>query len=81
MSTLILQGQTDTQVTSEQAGELAAAMRAGGHRTVTLRTCPRMNHLMLEGASGDPSGYGKLSWYSVRRDVPGALANWLARVR
>jgi uncharacterized protein len=77
--TLILQGETDTQVTPEQAGELAAAMRAGGNRNVTALTFPRMNHLMLEDASGDPSGYGKLASYSVRRDFLGALADWLAR--
>lgn len=80
MPTLILQGETDTQVAPEQAGELAAAMRAGGNRNVTLRTFPRMNHLMLEDASGDPNGYGKLPSYSVRRDFLGALADWLTRM-
>jgi dipeptidyl aminopeptidase/acylaminoacyl peptidase len=77
--TLILQGETDTQVTPEQAGALAAAMRAGGNRNVTLRTFPRMNHLMLEDASGDPNGYGQLASYSLRRDFLGALADWLIR--
>ena len=78
--TLILQGETDTQVTPEQAGALAAAMRAGGNRNVTVRTFPRMNHLMLEDASGDPNGYGRLaSSYSLRRDFLGALADWLSR--
>jgi fermentation-respiration switch protein FrsA (DUF1100 family) len=77
--TLILQGETDTQVTPEQAGALAAAMRAGGNHSVTVRTFPRMNHLMLEDASGDPNGYGRLSSYSLRRDFLGALADWLSR--
>ena len=77
--TLILQGETDRQVTPEQADALAAAMRAGGNRHVTLRTFPRMNHLLLDDASGDPGGYGSLSSYAVRRDFLGVLADWLAR--
>ena len=76
--TLILQGETDTQVTPDHAGMLAAAMREGGNRSVTVRTFPRMNHLMIEDASGDPSGYARLSSYALRRDFLGALADWLA---
>jgi pimeloyl-ACP methyl ester carboxylesterase len=75
---LILQGETDAQVTPEQAGMLAAAMREGGNRNVTVRAFPRMDHLMLEDASGNPSGYGKLASYAVRRDFLGVLADWLA---
>ena len=75
--TLILQGETDTQITPEQAGMLAAAMRAGGNRQVTVRTFPRMDHLLLDDASGDFNGYGKLPSYAVRRDFLGALADWL----
>ena len=76
--TLVLQGETDTQVTPDQAGTVAAAMRAGGNRHVTVRTIPRMNHLMLDDPSGDPSGYGTLPSYAVRRDFLGVLADWLA---
>jgi len=76
--TLVLQGETDTQVTPEQAGTLAAAMRAGGNHRVTVRTFPRMNHLMLDDPSGDSGGYGKLPSYAVRRDFLGVLADWLA---
>lgn len=76
--TLVLQGETDTQVTPEQAGTLAAAMRDGGNRHVTVRTFPRMNHLMLDDPSGDAGGYGKLPSYAVRRDFLGVLADWLA---
>ena len=79
MPALILQGETDRQVTSEQADALAGAMRAGGNRQVTLRTFPRMNHLLLEDTSGDPGGYRTLSSYAVRRDFLGVLADWLAR--
>lgn len=77
--TLVLQGKTDTQVTPDQANMLAAAMRAGGNHHVTVRTFPRMNHLMLDDPSGDSGGYGKLPSYAVRRDFLGILADWLAR--
>lgn len=77
--TLILQGETDRQVTPEQAPMIAKAMRAGGNRHVTLRTFPRMNHLMLEDASGEGSGYSTLPSKAVRRDLLGTLADWLAR--
>ena len=78
--TLILQGETDQQVPPEQADALADAVRAGGNRHVTLRTFPRLNHLLLEDASGDPGGYGALFSYAVRRDFLGVLADWLARM-
>lgn len=78
--TLILQGETDRQVTADQATELAAALRAGGNQNVTLRTFPRMNHLLLDDASGDPKGYEALASHAVRRDLLGVLADWLARI-
>jgi hypothetical protein len=77
--TLILQGETDTQVTPDQADLLASAMRAGGNHRVTVRTFPHMNHLMLDDGSGDSRGYGTLPSYRVRRDLLGEIADWLAR--
>jgi dienelactone hydrolase len=77
--TLILQGETDRQVPAREAATLAAAMRAAGNRRVTLRTFPRMNHLMLDDPRGDVRGYGALADLHVRRDLLGALADWLTR--
>jgi dienelactone hydrolase len=77
--TLILQGETDRQVPAREAPTLAAAMRASGNRSVTLRTFPRMNHLMLDDPRGDVRGYGALTNLRVRRDLLGVLADWLAR--
>ena len=37
-----------------------------------------MNHLILDDAVGDVNGDGRLSFYAVRRDFLGALADWLA---
>jgi dipeptidyl aminopeptidase/acylaminoacyl peptidase len=76
VSTLILQGATDRQVTAEQAEQLAAAIRAGGNRSVTVHVFPEANHLFVQDPDGNPSGYSTLSGV-VRRDVVGVLADWL----
>jgi dipeptidyl aminopeptidase/acylaminoacyl peptidase len=76
--TLILQGETDRQVPLAEADALARAMRAGGNRRVTVRTFPRLDHLMLDDPSGSPIGYQSLPSFHVRNDLRGALADWLA---
>lgn len=75
--TLILQGETDRQVTAAQAEELATALRAGGNRDVTVRLFPRANHLFVEDADGAPTGYTRLPSGAVRSDVLGELIAWL----
>ena len=79
---LILQGETDMQITPEQAGLLADAMRAAGNRDVTVRTFPATNHLFLADPDGDagPQGrrYASLPSRDVSRAVLGALADWLS---
>ncbi len=77
--TLILQGETDRQVPAAQARLLADAMRRAGNSRVTLRTFPRMNHLLLEDPSGNPLTYHTLPSFRVRKDLLGTLADWLAR--
>lgn len=74
---LILQGQTDQQVTPEQADTLAAAFRAGGNRSVTVKRFADANHLFLHDPSGDPGGYTTLGDHALRRDVLGTLVDWL----
>jgi dipeptidyl aminopeptidase/acylaminoacyl peptidase len=74
---LILQGATDQQVTPEQADTLAAAFRAGGNRSVTVRRFADANHLFLHDPSGNPSGYTTLGDHALRRDVLGTLVDWL----
>jgi dienelactone hydrolase len=79
---LILHGETDHQVTPEQAPALAEAFRAGGNRDVTMRTFPELNHFFLQDPSGLPSGYALLTNNKVEPVVLGALADWLvARLR
>ncbi len=70
---LILQGETDRQVTAEQADTLALALRAAGNRRVALRKFPATNHFM----TADPSGGASAVTIHVRPTVLGALADWL----
>jgi len=75
---LIVQGATDQQVTPEQADTLAAALRAGGNRDVTVRVIPEANHLFLRDPSGNPAGYTSLTDHALRRDALGLIVDWLA---
>jgi len=77
---LILQGDTDQQITPEQADQLASALRAAGNRAVTVQRFPDTNHLLLHDPSGAPQGYATLPVTRVRPEVLGALADWLVQV-
>jgi uncharacterized protein len=74
---LILQGETDHQVTPDQASELATAFRDGGNSNVTVRMFSATNHLFLADPNGDARGYAALPSKAVRVEVLGALADWL----
>lgn len=74
---LILQGETDQQVTPEQADTLATAFRAGENRDVTEQKFPATDHLFVADSVGDPSRYGMLASHAVRPEVLGAIADWL----
>ncbi len=74
---LILHGETDHQVTPDQAPELAAAFRAGGNTNVMVRLFPDLNHFFLPDPSGLPNGYALLTNNKVDPAVLGALADWL----
>jgi dipeptidyl aminopeptidase/acylaminoacyl peptidase len=75
---LLLQGETDRQVSAEQVDELAAAFKASGNRDVTVHKLPATNHLFLHDPSGDPSGYATLPSGQVPRETLGLIADWLA---
>ncbi|HEY0930883.1 MAG TPA: alpha/beta fold hydrolase [Gemmatimonas sp.] len=74
---LILQGDTDLQVTREQADTIAATLRAAGNQRATLRHFPATNHLMLADSTGALNGYALLPNTQVRKEVLGALADWM----
>ena len=75
---LILQGESDQQISSEQADTLAKAFREGGNNDVTVVKFPDTNHLFLADPDGWPGAYDELPSYDVRPAVLGALADWLA---
>ncbi len=79
--TLILQGMLDRQVSHGQADTLAAALRAGGNRDVTVRKFDRLNHLFVVSVNGtgSPDEYATLRDVAVPAEVLDALADWLAR--
>jgi pimeloyl-ACP methyl ester carboxylesterase len=81
---LILQGETDRQVPPSEAEKLGAAFRSATTSMVTVHMFPETNHLFLadkNGAFADASGrlrYSSLPSLSVRREVLGTIADWLA---
>jgi alpha-beta hydrolase superfamily lysophospholipase len=75
---LLLQGETDRQVSVEQVDELAAAFKAAGNRDVTVKKLAATNHLFLPDPSGDPAGYSRLPSGEVPRETLGLIADWLA---
>jgi pimeloyl-ACP methyl ester carboxylesterase len=78
MPVLVVQGATDTQVTPDQAEELAGAIRSGGNRDVTVEIIPETNHLLVHDADGSFINYSKLKSFEVNPLVLGTIADWLA---
>jgi pimeloyl-ACP methyl ester carboxylesterase len=82
---LILQGETDRQVPPAEAERLGAAFRGGVAPSVSVHMFPLTNHLFVEDSSGafaDATGrlrYPMLPSLHVRKDVLGAIADWLAK--
>ena len=74
---LILEGEADHQVPAPEAEKLAAAFRAAGNSRVTVRMFPETNHLFVTDTIGGFS-YEKLPSFAVRKDVLGAIADWLS---
>lgn len=77
---LVLQGDTDLQVTPEQADTLAATLRAAGNPRVTLRRLPRTNHLFQRDANGAPSGYGALIDRRMTSEALAHVVDWVREV-
>jgi pimeloyl-ACP methyl ester carboxylesterase len=79
---LIVQGATDTQVTPDQAEELASAIRSGGNRDVAVQVIPETNHLLVHDPDGSFTNYAKLKTFDVNPPVLATIADWLeARMR
>ncbi|HST06773.1 MAG TPA: alpha/beta fold hydrolase, partial [Gemmatimonadaceae bacterium] len=76
---LILQGANDQQVPAEQAEKLAAAIRAGGNKDVTVHVFPNRNHLFIVDPVGNPQEYSRLPTNKIDAEVLGVLSDWLAK--
>ena len=74
---LVVQGATDTQVSPDQANELAAAIRSGGNHDVTVRIIPETNHLLVHDPDGSFTNYASLPSLAVNSVVLGTIADWL----
>jgi len=75
---LILQGALDRQVSAGQADTLAAAIRSGGNRDVTVHVYPRLNHLFLPtDGDGSPADYPGLQQRTLPPEVLDTIAGWL----
>lgn len=71
---LLVHGERDRQVPSEQVHELARAL---GGDDVSVRLFPSTNHLLLEDRDGEPTRYAQLPSMRVRGEVVQAVTGWL----
>ena len=77
-ATLIMQGATDRQVPAENATKLAALIRSGGNKDVTVRIFPATDHLFLADSTGDfLDMYKHVKTNKVSPEILGALADWM----
>ena len=77
-ATLILEGENDRQVPVENAEKLAALIRSGGNKDVTVKTFPNTDHLMLEDPTGDfMDMYAHVKTNKVSPVILGVMADWL----
>jgi fermentation-respiration switch protein FrsA (DUF1100 family) len=76
MRVLILQGERDYQVTTEDFE--GWKKRLGGRKNVTLRSYPKLNHLYMEGeGKAKPAEYEKAG--HVAAEVIDDLAEWIKK--
>jgi alpha-beta hydrolase superfamily lysophospholipase len=75
---LILQGQTDDNVTPEQASLLAGAMREAGNTRVTVRMLPNVNHMLVDDADGRGRRWLNLPSRQINAEALRLLSDWVA---
>jgi alpha-beta hydrolase superfamily lysophospholipase len=76
---LVLNGETDQQVTPDQVPELVTAFKAAGNTDVTSHVFPKLNHLFVVDSSGFPGNYTNLKSFQVHPSVIRMVADWLAK--
>jgi hypothetical protein len=73
---LIVQGGADLHVPLRSAERLAAAMRSGGNRDVTVRIFPGVSHSLLPDPLGLNSGWPTLPGFETSPEILRAVAEW-----
>ena len=76
---LILNGETDLQVTVDHVPLLEKAFKAAGNRDVTAKILPNLNHLFVYDPEGFPGRYVQLPSFAVDKGALGVVADWLAK--
>jgi dipeptidyl aminopeptidase/acylaminoacyl peptidase len=76
---LILHGDKDAHIPFEQSQLLAKVMRSSGNDEVSLIIFKDHNHLFLEDANGNISGYADLLRHTnqLSENVLSTIADWL----
>jgi pimeloyl-ACP methyl ester carboxylesterase len=69
---LVLHGEDDDVVTAEQAGEIVAALRAGGNESVRSHVLPGYTH-----ALADPAPVGSRDPAPLGREIIALVEDWL----
>jgi uncharacterized protein len=73
---LIIQGGTDATVPVRSAERIAAAMRSGGNRDVTVRIYPGISHALLPDPVGLSSGWSALPAFLTAPDLLDEITRW-----
>ena len=74
---LIVHGQTDRQVTYDQAEILANTLRAAGNSNVAVHVLPNVNHLFLSDPVGNAVGYSSLRDRNVVPQLLQIVGDWI----
>jgi hypothetical protein len=74
---LIVQGQTDRQVTYDQADVLAQTLRSAGNGDVAVHVLPDVNHLFLSDPVGNATGYASLRTRTVVPELLRIIGEWI----
>jgi len=73
---LIIHGGADATVPVRSAERIAAAMRSGGNRDVTVRIYPGISHALLPDPVGLPSGWSALPTFLTAPDILDEITRW-----
>src|SRR5262249_10295866 len=73
---LVVQGGSDATVPVRSAERIAAAMRTGGNRDVTVRIFPGVSHSLLPDPGGPAPGGAALPAFLTTPELVDAVTRW-----